>query len=125
MAAAIWVLSSRSTLPIPKGILGFDKLQHFLAYLALAGTISFWFSPEQRERHWLRTLLLTALIGSVYGVSDEIHQYFVPGRDCNIWDWMADTIGAFAGAGAALLLQRFLFKKNKISRKLDRENNRN
>jgi VanZ family protein len=35
-------------------------------------------------------------------VVDEIHQSFVPGRDANVWDWVADTLGALAGAGIAI-----------------------
>jgi VanZ family protein len=110
VVAAIWILSSQSTLPILKGILGFDKLQHLLAYLALAGTLTFWFSPKQREFHRNRTLLLITLIASIYGVSDELHQFSVPGRDCNVWDWVADTLGAFIGVSAALLTDQYLLK---------------
>ncbi len=111
VVAGIWFLSSQSSLPTPQGILGFDKLQHLIAYLVLAATASFWFSPAQREFHRLRTLFLLVFISSLYGVSDEVHQFFVPGRDCNVWDWIADTIGAFLGAGAALLADRYIFRK--------------
>jgi VanZ family protein len=48
----------------------------------------------------------TALAASLYGIIDETHQYFVPGRDCNVWDWLADTLGAFLGAGAMLAALR-------------------
>jgi VanZ family protein len=113
VVTAIWMLSSQSTLPIPKGILGFDKFQHLIAYLALAGTFAFWFSPTQRQFHRLRTFLLIVLVSSLYGVIDEVHQFYVPGRNCNVWDWMADTIGAFLGAGAAMLLGRWVFRKRK------------
>jgi VanZ family protein len=34
---------------------------------------------------------------ALYGLSDEIHQYFVPGRSADPWDWLADTIGAMLG----------------------------
>jgi VanZ family protein len=115
VVTVIWVLSSQSTLPVPKGILGFDKFQHLLAYLALAGSIVFWFSPNQRQFHRLRTLLLIVFVSSLYGVIDEAHQFFVPGRDCNIWDWVADTIGAFLGAGAALLADRLVMRKNAVN----------
>jgi VanZ family protein len=120
VVGGIWFLSSQSILPVPKGILGFDKFQHLLAYLVLAGTLSLWFPLEQWAQHWLRTILLTTLVSSVYGVGDEIHQYFVPGRDCNVWDWIADTIGAFLGAFAAYAVMK-LWR----TRKLNRENNRN
>jgi VanZ family protein len=111
IVTAIWVLSSQSTLPVPKGALGFDKFQHLIAYLALAGTFFFWFSPDQRQFRRLRTFLLIVLISSLYGVIDEIHQFYVPGRNCNVWDWMADTIGALLGAGAALLVEWRVFRK--------------
>jgi VanZ family protein len=112
---AIWVLSSQSTLPrLPKGILGFDKFQHLIAYLALAGTFSFWFSPAQRRFHRLRTFLLIVLISSLYGVIDEIHQFYVPGRASSVWDWVADTLGAVIGAGAALLADRRALLSRKV-----------
>ena len=34
------------------------------------------------------------LLSSIYGLSDELHQYFVVGRYSDIFDWAADTIGA-------------------------------
>ncbi|GHV73504.1 hypothetical protein AGMMS49940_08060 [Spirochaetia bacterium] len=112
VVAAIWILSSQSTLPVlPKGILGFDKFQHGIAYLALAGTFVFWFSPTQRRFHRLRTFLLIVLISSLYGVIDEIHQFYVPLRDCNVWDWIADTIGACLGGGTALLVERWVVRR--------------
>jgi VanZ family protein len=110
IVAVIWFLSSKSTLPVPKGILGFDKFQHLLAYLALAFSVVPWFSPEQRRNHRLRTFLLIVLIASLYGMIDEVHQFFVPGRDCNVWDWIADTLGAILGAASALLADRLILE---------------
>lgn len=40
---------------------------------------------------------VVVLAGSLYGVSDEWHQSFVPGRDPSPVDWTADTLGAAAG----------------------------
>ncbi|HYD83482.1 MAG TPA: VanZ family protein, partial [Opitutus sp.] len=34
------------------------------------------------------------LIVSVFGVTDELHQHFTPGRSMDVWDWVADTLGA-------------------------------
>jgi VanZ family protein len=112
--AVIWILSSQSALPVPKGILGFDKFQHLLAYLVLAVSIALWFSPEQRRNRRLRSFFLIALISSLYGAIDEIHQSYTPGRDCNIWDWIADALGSVLGAAAALLADRlFLSRRRK------------
>jgi len=56
-------------------------------------------------------LLLTVLITSLYGVTDEIHQLFVPNRDCEFWDWLADFAGAVI---MVLLIKYYLQKKYKI-----------
>jgi VanZ family protein len=46
-----------------------------------------------RRHAWLLALAL----GSLYGVSDEIHQSFVRGRQADPLDWVADTLGVLAG----------------------------
>lgn len=106
IAAAIWFLSSQSILPKPKGIFGFDKVQHSIAYMALACMVGLWPSQKQWKTHGFLTLLVVIGIASAYGIIDEIHQSFVPGRDCNVWDWLADTIGAILGAALMLLMNR-------------------
>jgi len=122
IAGFIWFLSSQHILPQPKGILGWDKLQHLLAYAALGLAAGLWASPIFWKRRPAFALLLTALAASAYGAIDEFHQYFVPGRDCNVWDWIADTLGAFMGALAMMIISMRLFngyrkitgKKNRI-----------
>jgi VanZ family protein len=37
--------------------------------------------------------------GALYGVLDEIHQYFVPGRACMVSDMAINAAGALVGAG--------------------------
>jgi VanZ family protein len=116
IAGAIWFLSSQSILPQPKGILGFDKLQHLIAYLVLAGAVGFWISPEfWRQRRFL-ALFLVGLVSSAYGVIDEVHQLFTPGRDCNVWDWIADTLGAVLGAAAVMWVNTFILNKIRVRR---------
>lgn len=54
---------------------------------------------------------LTAfLFASLYAVTDEIHQFFVEGRSCQLTDWAVDTVGAFAGAAAFLAIYLILKK---------------
>ncbi|MBK7255512.1 MAG: VanZ family protein [Ignavibacteria bacterium] len=36
------------------------------------------------------------LFTSLYGLSDEAHQYFVPNRSCEFYDWIADVAGGLA-----------------------------
>jgi VanZ family protein len=112
IAAALWVLSSQSALPHIEGILGWDKLLHFTAYSALAFCAGLWVPAAGWKSRGLFFLLLIAAIASAYGIVDEIHQSFVPGRSPSVWDWVADTLGAFAGTGAVLALGKSrLFKR--------------
>ena len=43
-------------------------------------------------------LMAPWLIGTAYAVTDEIHQYFVPGRSCEIRDVVIDSCGVLVGA---------------------------
>lgn len=51
-------------------------------------------------------------IGAVYAVSDEIHQYFVPGRSCEIRDMVLDSIGVAAGVLIMWLWERHCGARN-------------
>lgn len=45
-----------------------------------------------------RAVALAVIVASAYGVTDEFHQLFVPGRACDPADWLVDTAGAALGA---------------------------
>ena len=47
-----------------------------------------------------RAAVIAVLIGTLYGVTDEVHQSFVPGRNADPWDVVKDLGGAAAGAVA-------------------------
>jgi len=52
---------------------------------------------------------ITAIaIASTYGITDELHQLFVPGRRSDPVDWLVDTIGAAVGAYVATRIYRTL-----------------
>lgn len=61
-----------------------------------------------------RAVFFAIIIGSTYGVTDEIHQYFVPDRSCDPMDWLVDTIAVALGA----LLCRLAARKQLFSRKI-------
>ncbi len=47
----------------------------------------------------------------LYGASDELHQSFVPGRECKATDWLFDSAGAAIGLLVLLLLVRYIRKR--------------
>ena len=49
---------------------------------------------------------------SIYAVTDELHQYFVPGRSCQVKDVMIDSSGALTGI-CLCMLACFVLKKLK------------
>lgn len=78
-----------------------DKLAHIGAY-ALLGFL--FFRAFQSTSIWKSAVLiviLSALASSMLGISDEIHQHFVPSRTADIVDVLADVAGSFLGAVTA------------------------
>ncbi|MCK9594821.1 MAG: VanZ family protein [Candidatus Omnitrophica bacterium] len=45
-----------------------------------------------------RMLLVTLVFSGLYAVSDELHQLFVPGRECSVFDLFIDLTGSFLGS---------------------------
>ena len=104
-AGLLYWLSAQSTLPSAVFLFdGIDKLFHAGAYGVLALLV--WLAlPRGNER--TRRVVLALALASAYGVSDEVHQHWVPGRTTDVFDWMADTSGAaLAVGGLELLLRR-------------------
>jgi VanZ family protein len=51
-----------------------------------------------------QAVVLAIVTASVYGITDEVHQAFVPFRESGWQDWLADTIGAMIGATSGRFL---------------------
>jgi VanZ family protein len=73
-----------------------DKVLHAAAYAVLGALCCRALVGEGIRP--LSALVLGVLLASLYGVSDEIHQSFVPTRNPDIADWIVDTLGASIGA---------------------------
>ena len=104
-AAVIFIASSLSQPPSLPEIVT-DKDLHGGLYAGFALIVL-----RALARRWDRVTVLTGL-GTVvfvvlYGVSDEFHQSFVPGRTSDIADVVADGVGATAAVGLAWLFARF------------------
>ncbi|MFN7980813.1 MAG: VanZ family protein [Vicinamibacterales bacterium] len=93
--AFIFALSSISHPPaMPDGS---DKLGHTLLYAGL-GVVFARARAGGFRGVTVGVVLTTALFACLYGVSDEVHQYFNPPRNVEALDVLADTIGGSLGA---------------------------
>ena len=59
-----------------------------------------------------RTMPLAFLFCILYGVSDEIHQMFVPHRYADLTDVLSDAAGAAIGLVALHFMQRKALRRN-------------
>ena len=106
-AAVIFVLSSFPGSAYPQvGVWSADKLVHVAVYAALGLAVSFGMARAWPTWGLRGVFGLAVLLATAYGVSDEVHQSFVPGRSPDVRDVMADFAGAILGAGAYVMYVR-------------------
>lgn len=87
------------------------KGAHFTAY-AILGGLCF-----ANLRAFLKSnFLIVLVISALYAASDELHQYFVPGRSCEFRDVMIDSCGALTGIIVVIIFSKIIQKLNKIKR---------
>jgi VanZ family protein len=70
-----------------------DKIAHGLFY-SIFGWLCLRAVTGGTEIRFPLAAIISLLIASGYGASDECHQFFVPHRSCDIWDWVADSVGS-------------------------------
>lgn len=81
------------------------KLAHFTEYLILGFlTINMLNKNDISKKY-----LISILICLIYATSDEIHQFLIPGRACQIKDILIDSIGSITG----IYLYKLVSKRKK------------
>ncbi len=113
-ACLIFILSSLSKQPEALSFLfDYDKLLHAVEYYVLGYLLMRVLMTSPRT--WLvrRSIIITIVIGIVYGLSDEWHQSFVPGRCSSVIDVLFDMVGVVT---AALTFESIRYKSPIISR---------
>jgi VanZ family protein len=78
-----------------------DYFIHLFEYVAL-GMLLMWWRLHNSGASRAEALCQVIFLGSLYGLADELHQYFVPQRCADPFDWVADTLGTAIGAIAVL-----------------------
>jgi VanZ family protein len=95
-------------------IVNIDKLVHIGIYGLLAALCYISLTHQEKYPFLLRNaLIITIIFTALYGASDEFHQYFVPNRDCDFFDWLSDAAGAVI---MALIIKYYLSKKWRLFR---------
>ena len=95
----IFYLSSQN-ISLPKLPTNSDKVLHAIIYVPLAFLIyrSLWICRIKKF-----IFVIAFVLAGIYGISDEFHQSFVPGRDSSLGDAAADFVGALLGSlGASI-----------------------
>lgn len=106
----IFYLSSLPSIDVPPPFPHFDKLFHFTLYTGFAFFVVRAVAV-QRARVDRFTLWLAIVISALYGASDELHQFFIPPRTCDVWDWMADLLGSVLGVFVYATINYWALKK--------------
>ena len=108
-AGVLFFLSSQPGMDTPPPFPHMDKLLHALVFGILGALVLGAMRPGTHG--YSRAQTLTALaIAATYGVLDEIHQHFVPGRMPDVLDVLADITGAALGIW---LLHRIIRQRNR------------
>jgi len=88
--------SSQENIELPD-INSFDKFAHLVAYFIYGlslqvAFIAFFINSSQIKTNKNIAILVT-VVGFLFALSDEIHQYFVPGRVADIFDLLVNFVG--------------------------------
>ena len=88
------------------------KIAHYTIY-TIGGflIINYTYSMEKTKK---KKILYSLLFGIFYASTDELHQYFVPGRSARLFDVGIDTLGVLTGIGLYLIVINIIIK---VSRK--------
>ncbi len=105
----IYYLSSQSSIAAPMLFTHQDKLHHLGAYFIM-GVLT-WRMIRTMNIPVIIKFLTSLIFCSLYGFSDEWHQSFVPGRNADVLDWIADTLGAFCSISLYYLQERRIMKQ--------------
>lgn len=88
---------------------GAHLVEYFVFFLLAYGLMRRWYP---RERFSLLGVL-AVFVATLYGITDELHQYFTPFRGAKITDVGIDTIGALLAFGVLALYRHFFYRSTK------------
>ena len=110
-AGLIFYLSSQPGTDKPMLFFGQDKLFHFIAFGTL-GFLAMGAAKATAHGYSPRQVWLTIALVAVYGMLDEFHQHFVPGRVADFYDVIADIVGGMSGVWVMYYLLKILSRRS-------------
>ncbi len=116
------LIFTQSAFPAPQTGLKIPHLDKW-AHAAIYGLLGILFCRAyghtwpRMDSRWL--MILSILSAALFGLSDEIHQYFVPSRSADRMDLLADFLGSAVGVSiytAVRLRKRLIRTKSAIDK---------
>ncbi len=109
-AGIFWLSSSVSPVDATPRFPQEDKVAHIVLYGGLAAVVSFGIRRSGKPASFRKQFWAPVVFASLYGISDEIHQLFVPHRFCEFGDMLANATGALL---AQLVLCYVIWRLNR------------
>ncbi len=110
-AVGLWLVLQLTLTSLPGKDIPFS-LPHpidWIARFSMYFGLGFLLARVGALRGWPgRGLVIAAVLVSALGAADELHQLLIPGRDCELGDWIVDTVGGASGVllGARVMASR-------------------
>lgn len=95
-----WASSQSRPFGVDLEIGALDRIVHAVEYSVLGFLLGRAIAGSSEKLSAGALVLITFIIGTLYGLTDEFHQYFTPGRVASVSDLMSDGVGSFLGAAA-------------------------
>ncbi|HHX65368.1 MAG TPA: VanZ family protein [Chloroflexi bacterium] len=100
MAMIFW-LSHQPDLPKLNRLIGLSDLLFEISahasVFAVLTVLAWWamvtWPADSPALFWRKPIRTAGGLAAVYGISDELHQFFVPGRHASVLDWIVDLAG--------------------------------
>lgn len=107
-ACVIFILSQIPGEMFPPNVFDLqDKLEHFVVYFIFGITLIVATATVNTKRKRYSIILI---VGMLYALLDEVHQLFVPGRFCDITDFLSDSLGIALSLLFVNFVQKYLNK---------------
>jgi VanZ family protein len=100
----IFSLSAQSDLAQVSPVAIPDKIAHLLEYAGFGFLLMRLLRYLEPEAEFVKHLIWVLSIALIYGLSDEIHQLYVPNREFSWMDLLADGAGGYFGARIWMIL---------------------